>query len=86
MLSIILAILAFVINVVSNKLVNVLLMLETITVVNDINDFICKLLIHIPRKNFRMVRYYGLYANKCHENLTHAHELLNKTQLKPLKK
>jgi len=34
-------------------------------------DFIKKLIVHIPDKHFKMIRYYGIYA-KCH---THSHML-----------
>lgn len=58
---------------------------ETVVVKDNAKDFICKLLIHIPRPNFRMVRYYGLYANTCHELLSHVHCLLNKNIMKATK-
>lgn len=31
----------------------------------DIEEFIKKLIIHIPTKNFNQIRYYGFYSNKC---------------------
>lgn len=37
----------------------------------DAIEFIKKLIIHIPEKHFRMIRYYGIYANnnKCEKKL-----------------
>lgn len=37
-----------------------------------------KLIIHILDENFRMVRYYGFYNNKCQKLLDKVHELLGK--------
>lgn len=45
-------------------------------------SFINKLIIHIPNKHFRTVRYFGFYANAAQEKLSKIHELLgskNKT-------
>jgi len=42
---------------------------ETILIKEDAKSFINKLLIHIPRPHFRMVRYYGIYSNACSELL-----------------
>lgn len=35
-----------------------------------------KMIIHIPDKNFKMVRYYGFYNNKCQDILDEVHRLL----------
>ena len=37
-----------------------------------------KLIVHIPDENYRMVRYYGFYNNKCQKLLDKIHELLGK--------
>lgn len=44
-------------------------------------EFIKKLIIHIPDKNFKVVRYYGIYA-KEHKHSKRIFKLLNDTQLK----
>ena len=36
------------------------------------------MIIHIPDKGFRMVRYYGFYHPKCQELLDEIHKLLGK--------
>ncbi len=41
-----------------------------------------KMIIHIPDKDFRMVRYYGFYNNKCHDTLDKINELLGKEKSK----
>lgn len=43
-------------------------------------EFIKKLIIHIPDKNFKVVRYYGLYA-KEHKHSKQIINLLNKRQI-----
>lgn len=43
-------------------------------------DFIKNLIKHIPDKNFKVVRYYGLYA-KEHKQSKKIYKLLNKTQI-----
>ena len=46
----------------------------------DINesglDLLQKMIIHIPDKNFKMIRYYGFYNNKCQDILDEVHRLL----------
>ena len=39
-------------------------------------DLLQKMIIHIPDKHFRMVRYYGFYHPKCQELLDEIHKLL----------
>ena len=39
-------------------------------------DLLRKMIIHIPDKHFRMVRYYGFYHPKCQELLDEVHKLL----------
>ena len=39
-------------------------------------DLLKKMIIHIPEKGFRMVRYYGFYHPKCQELLDEIHKLL----------
>ena len=41
-----------------------------------------KMIIHIPDKDFRMVRYYGFYNNKCHDTLDEINKLLGKGKSK----
>ena len=41
-----------------------------------------KMIIHIPDKDFRMVRYYGFYNNKCHDTLDEINKLLGKDRSK----
>ena len=43
-------------------------------------EFIQKLIIHIPNKHFKMVRYYGIYA-KEHKNSNKIFKLLTKNQI-----
>jgi hypothetical protein len=35
-----------------------------------INEFIKRLIRHIPEKNFRLIRYYGIYANRVRTDIT----------------
>ena len=39
-------------------------------------DLLQKMIIHIPEKGFRMVRYYGFYHPKCQDLLDEIHSLL----------
>ena len=43
-------------------------------------EFIKKLIMHIPDKNFKVVRYYGIYAKK-HKHSDKIFKLLNKNQI-----
>lgn len=43
-------------------------------------DFIKKLIIHIPDKHFKLVRYYGLYAKK-HKHSSKIFKMLSQTQI-----
>ena len=36
----------------------------TVIVTEDIYEFIKKLIVHIPERQFKMIRYYGVYASK----------------------
>lgn len=48
-------------------------------IVNDpAMKFIEKLMIHIPDKHFRTVRYYGFYSNKSQNELDSIHDILSK--------
>ncbi|EQB88360.1 hypothetical protein M918_24590 [Clostridium sp. BL8] len=51
----------------------------------DAIDFIKKLIIHIPEKHFRMIRYYGIYSsnNKCENKFF---KLINEKVAEELKK
>ncbi|MBP5279661.1 MAG: transposase, partial [Erysipelotrichaceae bacterium] len=39
-------------------------------------DLLRKMIIHIPDKGFKMIRYYGFYNNKCQDLLDEIHKLL----------
>lgn len=41
-----------------------------------------KLIVHIPEKHFRMIRYYGFYNPKNVDTLDHIHEILGKDRHK----
>lgn len=43
-------------------------------------EFIKRLILHIPNKNFKVVRYYGIYA-KTHKQADKIFKLLNKSQI-----
>lgn len=43
-------------------------------------DFIKRLIIHIPDENFKMVRYFGFYANASQKKLSKIHQLLGNEQ------
>lgn len=43
-------------------------------------EFIKRLIKHIPDKNFKVVRYYGLYARE-HKHSNKIFKLLNRTQI-----
>ena len=43
-------------------------------------EFIKRLIKHIPDKNFKVVRYYGLYARE-HKHSSKIFKLLNQTQI-----
>lgn len=43
-------------------------------------DFIKKLIIHIPDTNFKVIRYYGLYAKK-HKHINKIFKMLSPTQI-----
>lgn len=49
---------------------------EVVNVFEDVNSFINKLIVHIPDKHFRCVRYFGFYGNASKKELHHLHELL----------
>lgn len=51
---------------------------ERITVNETGLDLVKKIIIHIPDKDFRMVRYYGFYNNKCIDTLDKVNKLLGK--------
>ena len=57
---------------------------ETIRVYETGKQLLEKMIIHIPDKHFRMVRYYGFYNNKCHDTLDKINELLGKQKGKYL--
>ena len=51
---------------------------QKITVNETGKKLLGKMIIHIPDKSFRMVRYYGFYNNKCNDVLDIINELLGK--------
>lgn len=51
---------------------------ERITVKETGLDLVKKIIIHIPDEDFRMVRYYGFYNNKCIDVLDKINKLLGK--------
>lgn len=59
---------------------------ERITVKESGRELLKKIFIHVPEKNFRMIRYYGFYNNKCQDLLNHIHELLGKARKKDYSK
>ena len=44
----------------------------------DMPNLILQMMIHMPDKDFRMVRYYGFYNNNCHDTLDEINKLLGK--------
>jgi len=51
---------------------------QRVDVCDSAEDFIKKLIIHCPDPYFKMIRYYGFYANAANEKLNRIHELLGK--------
>lgn len=51
---------------------------ERIEVKEHIFDFMKKLIMHIPEAQFKMVRYYGLYATCGHHHKTSVQHMLNR--------
>lgn len=51
-------------------------------VVDNVHNFINKLIIHIPDKHFKMTRFYGFYSNAAQKSLDRCHELLGKKKNK----
>jgi hypothetical protein len=50
----------------------------------SVNDFIRRILLHIPIPGAQNVRSFGLYANTCREKLNHARTILGqKALIKP---
>ena len=49
---------------------------ERITVSESGKELLGKMFIHIPEKNFRMVRYYGFYSSKERDLLYKIHSIL----------
>lgn len=47
--------------------------------------FLSKLILHIPDKNFKMIRYYGLYASKNHRYQEHINKMFKLETIKTLK-
>lgn len=56
------------------------------TITLPVKEFITRLIRHIPDKNFRQIRYYGLYANRSRgNNLLIARTVLCLAKGKPIK-
>lgn len=56
---------------------------ERIDVLETGKDLLSKMIIHIPDENFRMIRYYGFYNNKCQDTLDKVHTLLGIKKNRP---
>lgn len=59
---------------------------KRITITEHIFDFIKKIIIHIPNKNFKTIRYYGLYSAKNHKYSDYFIRLYKLEEIKSLKK
>lgn len=57
---------------------------ERVEVKEHVHQFLNKLLMHCPEKNFKMVRYYGLYSNKSRKHLNRMYELTGKHSKKEI--
>jgi hypothetical protein len=57
----------------------------TITVTEDIYEFIKKLIVHIPEHQFKMIRYYGVYASKGRKLIPNYKMKISFKSLLPLK-
>lgn len=51
---------------------------ERIDVEENVIDFMKKLVIHIPEKQFKMIRYYGIYATCDHKRKPKVKQMLSK--------
>lgn len=59
---------------------------KRIEVTESGKSLIEKIIVHIPDKHFRMIRYYGFYHPKNTDTLDHIHELLGKERNKDYSK
>lgn len=53
-------------------------------IADKVEDFISKLIIHIPTKKFQQIRYYGFYANKT-KNKSTAHKLCSRKDINEMR-
>lgn len=51
---------------------------KRVDVHEHVYDFLNRLILHCPEKNFKMTRYYGFYSNKCKPLLEKIYELYSK--------
>lgn len=58
---------------------------KRITVTEHVYKFIAKLIRHIPDKNFKTIRYYGIYAAKNHKYENHYKKMHQLEKIKELK-
>jgi len=54
-------------------------------VTESIDEFIAKLIVHIPNKSVHTTRYYGFYANRSNINLSKERKLFSQNELKTMK-
>lgn len=54
-------------------------------VTETIDEFIAKLIVHIPNKSVHTTRYYGFYANRSNINLSKERKLFSQNELKTMK-
>lgn len=59
---------------------------KRIEVTESGKSLIEKIIVHIPDKHFRMIRYYGFYHPKNNDTLDHIHELLGEEKHKDYSK
>lgn len=57
---------------------------ERIEIEEPIFDFMKKLIMHIPESQFKMVRYYGIYATCSHRHKSKVKQLLSQVSSPPL--
>lgn len=48
-------------------------------------EFIAKLIRHIPNRNFKMIRYYGIYAAKNHKYQSYINKMFKLSEIRELK-
>lgn len=56
-----------------------------VDVIEDVHDFLNKVILHCPNENFKMTRYYGFYSNKYKPTLDKIYEIYGKKVKRKLK-